>query len=480
MESLQQPSMVPPPDGDTSKGPSMLIIIWLFTAISTIVVGLKMWTRLKIIREFGADDVLTILALLFLLAFAPLITVSVHQGLGKHIFYLTPKAAMQSTKLAVLSNPLVFLASAWPNISVAISLNRILVPQPWQLIFLYGIPILQCVFGFICSIITYTTCSPLEGLWNPAVPHTCLPNATVVGILYFNGALSAFTHVFLAVVPIFGLWKIRIKLKTKIGVCLLMGTTATAAIAAIGRTVHTDDADLRTDFTYAVHRLSKWATYTPLFPQISSFLILFPPLTNPLRSTNTPTTSIEAAFIITASCIPSLRPFVRVLGKSLHIESAKALFVVPKGYHHSHSRRHRPPPLVPRDSGSGTPALGSGTTVRPSPKDKYEVYGDVDRDVEKGDGRINEVATSGVGATNAEKIVEEDERGGVGEKGVDTTRDATTTSTAITKAEKTSKEEKQGGNAEKGMNTTMTSSAASSTPETEEINEKEKRGESWL
>ena len=63
MGSLQQPSMVPPPDGDASKGPSMLIIIWLFTAISTIVVGLKMWTRLKIIREFGADDVLTILAL---------------------------------------------------------------------------------------------------------------------------------------------------------------------------------------------------------------------------------------------------------------------------------------------------------------------------------------------------------------------------------------------------------------------------------
>lgn len=155
---------------------------------------------------------------------------------------------MQCTKLAVLSNPLVFLASAWPNISVAISLNRILVPQPWQLIILYGIPILQCVFAFICSIITYTTCSPLEGLWNPTVPHTCLPNAAVVNILYSNGgkrrnshcavavaalliifvsiALSAFTHVFLAVVPIFGLWKIRIKLKTKIGVCLLMGTTA--------------------------------------------------------------------------------------------------------------------------------------------------------------------------------------------------------------------------------------------------------------
>ncbi|KAL8833826.1 MAG: hypothetical protein Q9176_007789 [Flavoplaca citrina] len=303
MGSLQQPSMVPPPDGDTSKGPSMLIIIWLFTGISTIVVGLKMWTRLKIIP------------------------------------------------------------------------------------------------------------------------------------------LSAFAHVFLAVVPIFGLWKIRIKLKTKIGVCLLMGTTAIAAIAAIGRTVNTASADLRTDFTYAVHRLSKWAT-------------------------------IEAAFIIIASCIPSLRPFVRVLGKSLHIESARAFFVVPKGYHHSHSRRHRPPPLVPRDSGSGTPALGSGTTARPSPKDKYEVYSDVDRDVEKGDGRTNEVATSGVGATSAEKIVEKDERGGVGEKGVDTTVDSTTTSITTTNAEKSTKDEKQGENAEKGTNVITKSSAASSTPKTEDIDKR--------
>ncbi|KAL9611170.1 MAG: hypothetical protein Q9204_009032, partial [Flavoplaca sp. TL-2023a] len=128
----------------------------------------------------------------------------------------------------------------------------------------------------------------------------------------------------------------------------------------------------------------------------------------------------------------------------------------------------------PRDSGSGTPALGSGTTVRPSPKDQYEVYGDVDRDVEKGNGRTNEVETSGVGATSAEKVVEEDEREGAGEKGLDTTGDSTTTSATTTKAEKTSKEEKQGENVEKGTNTTRKSTAAISTPKTEESSEKEK------
>ena len=58
-----QAYLQPPPDGDTSTGPSILVITWLFTSISTIIVGLKVWTRLKIIGEFGADDILTILAL---------------------------------------------------------------------------------------------------------------------------------------------------------------------------------------------------------------------------------------------------------------------------------------------------------------------------------------------------------------------------------------------------------------------------------
>ncbi|KAI4106720.1 MAG: hypothetical protein LQ339_002911 [Xanthoria mediterranea] len=371
--------MQPPPDGDTNTGPSILIITWLFTGISTVVVGLKIWTRLNIIRQFGADDVLTILALLLLLAFAPLITISVHDGLGRHNFYLTPEASIRSAKLAILSNPLVFLAAAWPNISVAISLDRILVPQPWPRAFLYGIPILQCLFALICSIVTYTECSPLEGLWDKWIPHRCLPPETVVGILNANGALSAFTHIFLAVVPIFGLWKIRIKTKTKVGVCLLMGTTAIATIAAIIRTVNLSRLQIF-DFSSDIHRVLNWAI-------------------------------IEAAFIIMAACIPSLRPFVRTLGKSLHIDSARSLFVVPKGYHHSHSRRHRPAPLVPRDSGSGATgslALGSGSTAQPSPRDKYESSGG---DVEKGERNTSRLTPPSSAATRVEKISEEEERG---------------------------------------------------------------------
>ncbi|KAL9583951.1 MAG: hypothetical protein Q9212_002401 [Teloschistes hypoglaucus] len=142
--------------------------------------------------------------------------------------------------------------------------------------------------------------------------------------------MSAFTHIFLASFPIFTLWNLQMKTRTKVG---LMKNSA--AIFAVIRTVWINPDDLDTDFPYAVYKLLTFAV-------------------------------LEAAFIIIAACIPSLRPFVRNLGRSLHLDldHAKSLFI-PRGYYHSHSRRHRPPPLVPRDSGSGAMAV-------PSPRDRYE------------------------------------------------------------------------------------------------------------
>ena len=51
-----------PYDGH-STGPSMLAVTWVFTGISTIIVSLKIWTRIKIIGQTGLDDVLTVVAL---------------------------------------------------------------------------------------------------------------------------------------------------------------------------------------------------------------------------------------------------------------------------------------------------------------------------------------------------------------------------------------------------------------------------------
>lgn len=55
--------MPPPPGGNQNAGPALLVVTWLCTAICTVVVSLKLWTRFKIIGQTGWDDALTVLAL---------------------------------------------------------------------------------------------------------------------------------------------------------------------------------------------------------------------------------------------------------------------------------------------------------------------------------------------------------------------------------------------------------------------------------
>lgn len=51
--------LTPPPiGGDRNRGPELLAVIWVFTIVALLTVGLKIYTRIKILRETGLDDLL--------------------------------------------------------------------------------------------------------------------------------------------------------------------------------------------------------------------------------------------------------------------------------------------------------------------------------------------------------------------------------------------------------------------------------------
>ncbi|KAL8745580.1 MAG: hypothetical protein Q9190_002292 [Brigantiaea leucoxantha] len=178
------------PGPDISAGPTILIVTWTLTSVAVVVVALKVWTRIRLIHLTGADDVLTVIALVFVLVYASIITVAVHAGLGRHLIYIEPENLTRAIKLAIIANPFVIIASALPNVAVAIALNRILIPVYWQLTILYGIPILQCIIALISSILAFTYCNPPSSLWDPTQPAKCISTDAAVGVLYFNGGKS--------------------------------------------------------------------------------------------------------------------------------------------------------------------------------------------------------------------------------------------------------------------------------------------------
>lgn len=272
-------SSVAIPAGDhDDRGPELVAVTWVFTALATVVVGTKIFTRVKIIKEPALDDFFTILSLVLILTCTSVITASVDAGMGRHAYHLTVAQRVQATKLNFIANPFGIMAYSLPNISVAIFIHRILRLPRTQKWVLYSVTIAQNIIAGISCVLLFTQCSPTEFLWNPTIPAKCLSSTVLTGYSYFVGAYSAFTDILLAIIPIFAFWKLQMKLRTKIGVCLLMGTTALAAICAIVKTSKLNElADLE-DFTYGTVDLLIWAV-------------------------------VEADVIIIAACIPALRPF---------------------------------------------------------------------------------------------------------------------------------------------------------------------------
>ncbi|KAI4178426.1 MAG: hypothetical protein L6R41_008397 [Letrouitia leprolyta] len=107
-------------------------------------------------------------------------------------------------------------------------------------------------------------------------------------------------------------WKLQLKTKTKVGLCLLMGTTALAAICAIVKTSKLYQLADLADFTYGTVDLVIWAI-------------------------------VEANVIIIAACIPTLKPFVFAVQKGVQGSDRRSIIERLRGfrsYGYSRNSRH--------------------------------------------------------------------------------------------------------------------------------------------
>ncbi|MCJ1303484.1 hypothetical protein MMC08_006294 [Hypocenomyce scalaris] len=308
--------LAPPPGGNQDRGPTLIAVTWTFTAMALVVVGAKVYTRLKIVRETALGDLFTMLSMVLILVCTSLVAVDVKAGMGRHAYYLNPEQRVRATKINFILNPFGIMAYSLPNISVAIFINRILSLRGWRKWGIYGIAIAQSFIAGISCILLFAQCSPAKFLWDPTIPAKCLPSTVITGYSYFVGSYSAFTDIVLAVVPAVTFWKLQMKRKTKVGVSLLMGMTAVAAICAIIKTTKLNELADLDDFTYGTVDLLIWAI-------------------------------VEADVIIIAACIPALRPFALSVSQSVRTSH--------QGYTGHSSRRHFPL----EDMSSGAASEGS-------------------------------------------------------------------------------------------------------------------------
>ncbi|KAI0896116.1 hypothetical protein F4806DRAFT_51622 [Annulohypoxylon nitens] len=223
---------------DENLGPVINIIAWTGTIISTIFVGLRLYSRGFLTRSIGWDDGVVVFAAILNIITSAFISVGVASGVGRHVAYLTDDEIARALFYGTIQRPPGILAYCFPKLSLVTLLCTIMgkaKSRAWFW-FLHSIIVVLFVTAITAFTLFLSRCGPVTALWQPTTPAHCMDPSILDNVSYVHGAWSAFVDAVLASFPIYLLWNLQIKRHQKIVVMVIMGIGFFASIAAIVKT----------------------------------------------------------------------------------------------------------------------------------------------------------------------------------------------------------------------------------------------------
>ncbi|KAM5438448.1 hypothetical protein MferCBS31731_005025 [Microsporum ferrugineum] len=287
---------------DVNNGGKLVILTWTLLAISTIITLARLYTRTRLIKALGWDDGFMVLALACSAINSALITTSISHGTGRHQVFLTDEQRTQADKFNWISQSFHVMSTNWAKVSIIFFLLRLIQKAKGPAPYLYGGMILLTISNVVCVYTIFGQCMPVQSLWDHSIKGKCWDPRIQRNYAFFQGAISAFSDLALAIYPItiISTLHMPVRLKLALGSILSLGVIAMGA--AIVKTIFLSRLSARADYSWNTIDLVVWAC-------------------------------IEQYLIIIAACIPTLGPLVSlILNETL--SSAR------KSSQNSHSWRH--------------------------------------------------------------------------------------------------------------------------------------------
>ncbi|KAL8960747.1 MAG: hypothetical protein Q9183_005413, partial [Haloplaca sp. 2 TL-2023] len=210
-----------PPNGDENRQGGIIITTYLVTVLASVVVALRMATRIWIVRNVGWDDYTILFATIGIIIGCPLVVIQVHYGFGRHKIFLSENDYAQFTKYAYIEWIQTFQTLMFNKLSICFLLLRIPV-EKYLIRPIQGAIAFLIVTNIVLTLAWIFQCTPVEAAWDKEMPARCFTNAQLQRIIISQAIISIISDVLLALFPILLLWKVQIAMRVKAGLCVLM------------------------------------------------------------------------------------------------------------------------------------------------------------------------------------------------------------------------------------------------------------------
>lgn len=136
------------------RGPTILILTAIFVPLLVILIALRIYTRLRLSKNFGADDVAIVAAALPTIGCAVLALIAVlHYGWSRHVWDVPTDQLVVGLKFVVAVEILFVMGASLTKVSMLLLINRIMASGSnmlrWISTSLMVIVCLDCAIYFI-------------------------------------------------------------------------------------------------------------------------------------------------------------------------------------------------------------------------------------------------------------------------------------------------------------------------------------------
>ncbi|KAM7190474.1 hypothetical protein V8F33_009457 [Rhypophila sp. PSN 637] len=191
----------------------------VFVAVTTFVVTVRLWARIKL-RSWsgiGWDDGIIVVSWVFATAVSALMMASCSYGFGQHFVNISPSNKLITLKLFYIAQGFYKLTINLTKISILFLYLRIFVKKWFRATCLTH---LALVIGYMVATFAASVwqCTPISRAWDKSVPGTCI---SITANWYANAGFSISTDLIILALPMYPIYTSMLPLGQKIALMVV-------------------------------------------------------------------------------------------------------------------------------------------------------------------------------------------------------------------------------------------------------------------
>ncbi|EKJ75857.1 hypothetical protein FPSE_04037 [Fusarium pseudograminearum CS3096] len=244
------------------------VLIYVFLAICTIVVGLRVYVRMFRVQndvKWRLNDYLAVAGFLPYIPAAVLGALSVHYGVGASDAYLNHYEmrnfiTVRGMEYLIFYELIYYASSTITKFAIAVTILYICVERRYKYI-MYGIMCIMTVTAVICVVWFFVNCVPFQTYWNPGAGKCKSANGFLY-LSYIGTSAQVASDWACAMTPFFIVYSLQMPTRSKLAVVGILGLGLLASIAALMRMISYKYIEIRKyphDHMEAQGRLLFWS-----------------------------------------------------------------------------------------------------------------------------------------------------------------------------------------------------------------------------